>query len=174
VRDSTTTPLFKSIPDLSIWAYLYFVLTAQCMNQRLNSPWELANLGKEGCKTANSIFGSRTSREWGAGKRIANTLRPGNFSDLNLDSLLYQSNFDNLQRLPYQLQRSSSIALRAYALLPTAFEICREARPRAETYSRFLIRPDDRLVASCCSEQSRRPCLNHRRDQGPRVLFKEC
>ncbi len=40
-------------------------------------------------------------------------------------------------------------------LLATAFEICREAGTRATTYFKFLVRPDDRLVSSCCSRKDR-------------------
>jgi hypothetical protein len=40
-------------------------------------------------------------------------------------------------------------------LLPTAFNICRGAGSRAKTYFQFLVRPDDRLVSSCCSQKDR-------------------
>lgn len=50
-------------------------------------------------------------------------------------------------------------------LLATAIGICEEACQRAKTYFEFLIRPDDRLVSSCCSQKVR--------TQGPASLIEK-
>lgn len=61
----------------------------------------------------------------------------------------------NQQKLAPPVARVYIYCAPCACLLATAFNICRQAGSRATTYFEFLVRPDDRLVSSCCFQKDR-------------------
>lgn len=149
--------LFESIPDFKKHSCVYFVLTGQCRKQATQLPCQLSELGKDCAKRDNSILSPQIPKVWSIGKRIADTLNPELFTSLDLDDLMRKSDFEltDQQRLALPVAKIYLYCAPCACLLATAFNICREAGHRATTYFQFLVRPDDRLVSSCCSQKDR-------------------
>jgi hypothetical protein len=105
-----TGSLFDGIHDFSpIYGSIYFVLTATCENAQLESPCSLADLGLQ-CVKSENIFAYPGS----IGARIAATLKPSNFTNVDLDILAQTlARKTNYRRHACLLQTSISIALLA-------------------------------------------------------------
>lgn len=149
--------LFKSIPSLSRCGGVYFVLTGQCRNQASQSPCQLRELGKDCAEMDNSFFMLQRIGCWSIGKLIADTLNPSEFTSVDLNELTGKSYYDlsDLQKLALPVATVYLYCAPCACLLATAFDICREAGSRAKTFFKFLVRPDDRLVSSCCFQEDR-------------------
>jgi hypothetical protein len=136
---------------------VYFVLTGQCRKQATQSPCQLNELAEDCTEIDNCIFSPRTPSYWEVGKRITDTLDPSRFTGADLDALigLDKYNMTDLQQLLLPVATIFIYCAPCACLLTTAFSICNSAGDRAAAYFRFRIRPDDRLVSSCCSQNDR-------------------
>jgi len=136
---------------------IYFVLTGQCPKMSMSSPCEQANLGKESAETSNSVLALWTWKEWSIGRRITDNLEPSQFTDVDLDALTnhHDDDLTDLQKIALPVAIIYIYCAPCACLIATAWEICEKAGDRAKIYFRFLIRPDDRLISSCCSETDR-------------------
>ncbi|MCJ1354936.1 MAG: hypothetical protein MMC33_004926 [Icmadophila ericetorum] len=142
---------------LNINGCIYFILTEQCRKQASQSPCQLSELGKDCAKKDNSILSPKIPKFWSIGKWIADTLDPDKFTSINLDDLMGNSEYQltEQQKLVLLVAKVCLYCAPCACLLATAFNICEEAGSRVETYFEFLVRPDDRLVSSCCSQKDR-------------------
>ncbi|KAG9235709.1 hypothetical protein BJ875DRAFT_440086 [Amylocarpus encephaloides] len=157
-ESSTQALLFESIPGLgNNYGCIYFILTGQCRGDASHSPCQLSELGKDCAERDNSILNPQIPSCWSIGKRIADTLNPDRFTGVDLDDLMRKSDFEltDQQKLALPVAKVYLYCAPCACLLATAFNICREAGSRAMTYFEFLVRPDDRLVLSCCSQKDR-------------------
>lgn len=136
---------------------MYFVLTGQCRKKALQSPCQLNELAKDCTVFDNCIFSPQIPSSWTVGKRITDTLDPSRFTTADLDALIGLEKYDmtDLQQLLLPVATIFIYCAPCACLLTTAFSICNSAGDRAAAYFRFLIRPNDRLVSSCCSQNDR-------------------
>lgn len=153
--DAILARIFDVIPSFD--GSIYFVLTGQCRNQASQSPCQLRELGIDCVNTNNSILSPQIPEIWNIGKRIADTMNPHEFTYVDLTELMGKSDNDltDLQKLVLPVATIYLYCAPCACLLASAFEICRKAGSRATTYFKFLVRPDDRLVSSCCSLKDR-------------------
>jgi hypothetical protein len=109
-------------------------------------------------KSENSILAPSSRSHWSIGRRVIDTLDPDLFTTLSLDTLIKRSHYDELVD-SHKTDRPVGIIYIYCApcacLMATALEICRQASTRANAFFSFLIRPDDRLASSCCSNADR-------------------
>ena len=125
----------KGISDLSTDKGLYFVLTRPCVNWMSGDPCDLTLLGVRERPESKSAISPHSSRSWSVGKRIVERMDPTYYR--KIDGVIY------IYTAP------------CLCLVATALAIAETAGPDAEALLRFLVRPDDRLISSCCSNTDR-------------------
>jgi hypothetical protein len=122
------------------------------MNQQLGTPCQLANLGAQCAKNDGIIAGNPGS----IGRRIAATLPPGNFTEVDLNMLAQKSEDDNaIQKTCLPVANIYVYCPPCACLISTALSICTYTGSHAETFFEFYVRPDDRLISSCCPNEDR-------------------
>jgi hypothetical protein len=148
-----TGPLFDGIHDFSLtYRSIYFVLTATCVNGQLESPCSLADLGSQCVKSENNIFAYPGS----IGGRIAATLKLSNFTSVDLDVLTQNFGEENeLRKTCLPVANIYLYCSPCACLVSAALSICSLIGNRSKTFFKFSIRPDDRLVSSCCLNEDR-------------------
>jgi hypothetical protein len=151
-------PLFENISGLHHTGSIYFVLTGQCGDQVSRQPCELNDLGTDCTNNLKCIVNNNVATShWSIGKCITDTLDPEQMTDIDLDTLLLKNDEEltELQKLALPLASIFIYCAPCACLVATALAICRDAGRRATTYFQFLIRPDDRLISTCCSQKDR-------------------
>ena len=123
------------------------------MNQQLGTPCQLANLGAQCAKNENGIIAGNPGS---IGKRIAATLTPSSFTDVDLNILAQKSEDDNaIQRTCLPVANIYVYCPPCACLISTAPSICTYTGSHTETFFEFYVRPDDRLISSCCPSEDR-------------------
>jgi hypothetical protein len=145
--------LFETIRDMrSTDSCIYFVLTGNCMDRQLGSPCQVADLGMRISKNIDILAVNPGS----IGERIAATLKPGNFTYIDLDLLAQKSDEDNeLQKTYLPVADIYIYCSPCACLVATALSICSGLGQHATTFFQFSVRPDDRLISSCCPNEDR-------------------
>jgi hypothetical protein len=136
---------------------VYFILTGQCRKRALQSPCQLNELAKDCTEVDNCVFRPQIPSYGSVGKRITDTLDPSRFTGADLDALSGMHDYEKsgTQDLILPVATLFIYCAPCACLLATAFSICKTAGDRAVAYFKFRIRPDDRLVSSCCFRNDR-------------------
>ena len=150
--DTLLARIFESIPGLHYLGCIYFVLTGQCRKLASQSPCQLNDLGENCMVLDNSILSHNTPTARSIGKQIANTLKPEQFTDVDLVDLMGRPEDDDLRQFVLPVATIFIYCAPCACLVATAFAICEAA---TTTVVKFIVRPDDRLVSSCCSQGDR-------------------
>jgi hypothetical protein len=128
------------------------------MNQLSGSPCSQAHLGKECTNRANNVLAPNSHSSWTIGRRVTDLLDPDKFTGADLDSMTNRGQYDelsDLQEIALPLAIIYIYCAPCACLIATAFKICRTAGKRASTLFSLLVRPDDSLSSSCCSNTDR-------------------
>jgi hypothetical protein len=126
------------------------------MNLQLGSPCELADLGTRCSKKNDNIVAGHAGQPGSIGQRIAATLDPGLFTHVDLDALIQNYDEGNeLQQICLPVANIYIYCSPCACLVSAALSIFSGIGGYATTFFRFSVRPDDRLVSSCCPNEDR-------------------
>jgi len=118
----------------------------------LESPCPLADLGEQCAKIENQIIAYPGS----IGGRIAATLKPDTFTEVDLDVLTQNFGEENaLQKTCLPVANIYIYCSPCACMVSTALSLCSGTGNHAATFFKFSVRPDDRLISSCCPNEDR-------------------